>query len=129
MAESEIGKLIGLYALTTSPTFEVARALTLPSGSASSAIFDTCRRNPAPSRRIFLDISTTEGGGGWPEARQLHDLLVERGYRPGHSLVYVEDEGADHHEGAWARRIRETLPYLVAGRHAGQATKGPDVEA
>ena len=76
-----------------------------------------------------MDIGTAEGDDELREARQLRDLLVGRGYRPGHNLVYLEDPGADHHEGAWARRIRETLPYLVAGRHAGQTAGGPDVEA
>lgn len=130
VAGSSLGGLISLYALFRRPeTFGVAGALSPALWFAGGAIFDYLRRAPAPVGRIYMDIGTAEGDDELREARQLRDLLVGRGYRPGHNLVYLEDPGADHHEGAWARRIRETLPYLVAGRHAGQTAGGADVEA
>jgi len=129
VAGSSLGGLISLYALFRRPdTFGVAGVMSPALWFAGSAIFDYVRHAPIPGGRIYLDIGTAEGEGELRDARQLRDLLVERGYRPGRSLVYVEDEGADHHERAWARRLRETLPYLVAGRHARPAVERPNVE-
>jgi predicted alpha/beta superfamily hydrolase len=130
VAGSSLGGLISLYALFRRPhTFGVAGVLSPALWFAGGAIFDYVRQAAGPGGRIYLDIGTAEGEDELREVRRLRDLLVERGFRPGHDLVYVEDEGADHHESAWARRLRDTLPYLVAGRPAGRAAEGSDVEA
>ena len=130
VAGSSLGGLISLYALFRRPgTFGVAGVLSPALWFAGGAIFDYVRKAPCPGGRIYLDIGTAEGEDELREVRRLRDLLVERGFRPGHDLVYVEDEGADHHERAWARRLRDTLPYLVTGRSAGRAMEGSDVEA
>ncbi len=130
VAGSSLGGLISLYALFGRPdTFGVAGVMSPALWFAEGAIFDYLRRAPVPGGRIYLDIGTAEGGDELREARQLRDLLIERGYRPGTNLVYVEDEGADHHEGAWARRLRETLPFLVAGAPDTPATERADVDA
>jgi predicted alpha/beta superfamily hydrolase len=130
VAGSSLGGLISLYALFRRPdTFGVAGVMSPALWVAGRAILDYVRRAPVPGGRIYLDIGTAEGEDELREARQLRDLLVERGYTPGHDLVYVEDEGATHHERAWGRRLRETLPYLVAGQHGRPAAERPDVEA
>ena len=130
VAGSSLGGLISLYALFRRPgTFGVAGVLSPALWFAGGAIFDYVRQAPCPGGRIYLDIGTAEGDDELREVRRLRDLLVERGFRPGHDLVYVEDQGADHHERAWARRLRDTLPYLVTGRSAGRAMEGSDVEA
>jgi predicted alpha/beta superfamily hydrolase len=130
VAGSSLGGLISLYALFRRPeTFGVAGVMSPALWFAGGAILDYVRRTPVPGGRIYLDIGTAEGADELREARQLRDLLVERGYRPGGNLVYVEDEGADHHEGAWARRLRETLPFLVARPPATPAAERADVEA
>jgi predicted alpha/beta superfamily hydrolase len=43
----------------------------------------------------------------------MRDLLIKKGYIPGQSLLYVEDEGAIHHESAWARRLPQALRFLL----------------
>jgi hypothetical protein len=44
---------------------------------------------------------------------RLRDLLVEKGYRLGEDLMWVEEELGAHHESAWARRFRDALPFLL----------------
>lgn len=65
--------------------------------------------------RIWLDMGTREGRAyvqNLKNTQQLRDLLVERGWREGESLQYVEDPGATHSEHAWAHRLPEVLKFL-----------------
>jgi predicted alpha/beta superfamily hydrolase len=48
-------------------------------------------------------------------ARGMRDLLIEKGYRLGSDLMYIEEENAIHHESAWARRLPHALRFLLAG--------------
>jgi predicted alpha/beta superfamily hydrolase len=60
--------------------------------------------------KIWLDTGTREPG--WERARVLRDRLVEKGWRLHDDLHYLEIEGADHSEGAWAGRIDPVLRFL-----------------
>jgi predicted alpha/beta superfamily hydrolase len=60
--------------------------------------------------RIWLDTGTFEPG--WENARALRDRLVEKGWRLYDDLQYLEVEGADHSEGAWAIRVDPALRFL-----------------
>ena len=60
--------------------------------------------------RIWLDTGTHEPG--WERARTLRDALVEKGWRLYDDLQYLEIEGADHSEGAWAGRVDPALRFL-----------------
>lgn len=60
--------------------------------------------------RIWLDTGTNEPG--WENARALRDALVEKGWMLNDELNYVEAEGADHSEGAWAARVDPMLRFL-----------------
>jgi predicted alpha/beta superfamily hydrolase len=65
--------------------------------------------------RIWLDIGTAEGST--PEwhvrnAQDLRDALIEKGWRMGKDLYYMEAPGAAHNEKAWAGRIGEILQFL-----------------
>jgi hypothetical protein len=42
----------------------------------------------------------------------LRDRLVEKGWRLHDDLHYLEVEGADHSEGAWAARVDPVLRFL-----------------
>jgi len=46
-------------------------------------------------------------------AHRMVDLLTRKGYIPGETLLYVEEEGAIHHESAWARRLPDALRFLL----------------
>ena len=46
-------------------------------------------------------------------ARAMRDLLVEKGYKRGSTLKWVEDTGGMHNEAAWGRRFKKALPFLL----------------
>jgi predicted alpha/beta superfamily hydrolase len=68
---------------------------------------------------IWLDSGTNEGDVTLKNTRQLRDLLISKGWEPGKSLHYLEAEGADHSERAWAARVPLMLQALFPanGRH------------
>ena len=63
-----------------------------------------------PPLKIWLDTGTNEPG--WEQARELHKRLVEKGWKVSGDLQYLEAEGADHSEGAWAARVEPALRFL-----------------
>jgi len=63
-----------------------------------------------PPLKIWLDTGTAEPG--WEQARELRDRLIEKGWRPNVDLSYLEVEGADHSEAAWATRVDAALRFL-----------------
>jgi len=62
------------------------------------------------SLKIWLDTGTHEPG--WERARRLRDALVEKGWKLFDDLQYIEVEGGDHGEGAWATRVDPALRFL-----------------
>lgn len=63
-----------------------------------------------PKLKIWLDTGTSEPG--WENARALRDRLVEKGWKPFDDLQYMEIEGAEHNEAAWAARVDPALRFL-----------------
>jgi predicted alpha/beta superfamily hydrolase len=63
-----------------------------------------------PPLKIWLDTGTQEPG--WERARALRDALVEKGWRLHDDLQYMEIEGGDHSEAAWAARVDPALRFL-----------------
>ena len=64
--------------------------------------------------KIWLDTGTAEPG--WERTRGLRDRLMDKGWRLGQDLDYLEAEGAGHHEGAWAYRMESVLTFLFPPR-------------
>lgn len=62
--------------------------------------------------RVWVDIGTLEGEGAVSGARRLRDALVEKGWKPGTDLEYVEQEGGQHDEISWASRVEGMLSFL-----------------
>jgi predicted alpha/beta superfamily hydrolase len=83
---------------------------------ADHEIFRTLEHAPMIPGRIYLDVGTGEGEATVADARHMHQLLLSKGYRPGESLMYVEDDGAGHSEEAWSHRVRTALYYLIPPR-------------
>ena len=63
-----------------------------------------------PPLKIWLDTGTNEPG--WEQARELRDRLIAKGWKVSGDLQYLEVEGADHSEGAWAERVEPALRFL-----------------
>jgi predicted alpha/beta superfamily hydrolase len=63
-----------------------------------------------PPLKIWLDTGTVEPG--WEHARELRNRLVRKGWRADVDLKYLEVEGADHSEAAWAGRVEPALRFL-----------------
>ena len=63
-----------------------------------------------PPLKIWLDTGTAEPG--WENARELRDRLTEKGWIPHGDLEYMEADGADHSEAAWAARVEPALRFL-----------------
>ncbi len=128
---SSMGGLISLYAFyAQSHVFGLAGVMSPALWFAQRAIFEWVQTRPFAPGRIYLDIGTAETMGlrrlplprwlGKPpserfvdDARALRDLLRTKGFRDGHNLLYVEDEGAPHHESAWSRRLPVALRFLL----------------
>ena len=63
-----------------------------------------------PPLKIWLDTGTAEPG--WENARELRDRLLKKSWRADVDLKYLEIEGADHSEAAWAGRVEPALRFL-----------------
>ena len=67
---------------------------------------------------IWVDTGTLEGVSPRDHAdwlrgtRALRDALLAIGFVEGKDLIYLEDEGAVHNEGAWAGRLDRVLRFL-----------------
>lgn len=124
---SSMGGLISLYALFRFPDVFGMSGVMSPSLHVSkSAILDFVASVSYPDGKIYLDVGTHEGGNSWHAAlygnrryvqqvRRLQTMLVHKGYHEGSTLLYVEDEGAIHHEREWARRLPNALRFLLGG--------------
>lgn len=71
---------------------------------------DAIEEGAKPPLKIWLDTGTHEAG--WERAAVLRDKLLAKGWRLHDDLHYLEAEGADHSEGAWAGRFDAVLRYF-----------------
>jgi len=65
-----------------------------------------------PPLKIWLDTGTDEPG--WELTRYLRDYLIDKGWRLGVDLSYLEVKGANHSEAAWAARVEPALRFLFS---------------
>jgi predicted alpha/beta superfamily hydrolase len=87
-------------------------------------IVDALDETAKPPLKIWLDTGTHEEG--WERARELRDRLVEKGWRLYDDLNYLEADGSDHSEAAWAARIDPVLRFLFPPPPPGtQAPRRP----
>ena len=62
--------------------------------------------------RIWLDVGTAEGRDTLRNTRALKGVLLEKGWKAGADLRYLEACGASHSESAWAARVEGMLEFL-----------------
>jgi len=63
-----------------------------------------------PPLKIWLDTGTAEPG--WEQTRELCNRLIEKGWKLHKDLEYMEAQGANHSEAAWAMRVEPALRFL-----------------
>jgi len=107
---SSMGGLISVFGFFRHPeVFGFAGGLSPAFWYGGQPLYNFIQRAAPVRGRLYLDRGTTERGG----ARRMKDLLVRRGYALGQDLCYVEEEGGQHTEEAWARRLPDALRFLV----------------
>jgi len=125
IAGSSMGGLISLYGfLQHGATFGFAGVFSPAYWFGNQAIFQTIEQSPFVPGKIYLDIGSEEGDTRRKRkstapnyylmaVRQLSGRLIHKGYVPGQTLMYVEDQGGQHNEDAWARRLPGALRFLL----------------
>ena len=114
---SSMGALISLYAFFARPdVFGFAGVMSPALWFAEHEIFKALKQAPMVPGRLYLDVGSGEGERTVADARRMHELLLSKGYRPGETMMYVEEDGAGHSEEAWARRLRTAMYYLIPPR-------------
>ena len=114
MGGSSLGGLVSMYLGLRYPEVFGKLAIMSPSvwwrGRAIVKTVAKLRRNT--DQRIWLDIGTKESQRALPDARMLKCALERKGWREGVDLGYMEAEGGEHSEWAWAERVAPMLKFL-----------------
>ena len=111
---SSLGGLISLYAFFRAPTrYGFAAVLSPALWFGDSQVFRFVESAGFVRGRVYLDVGTREGEGTLANAHQMRDLLLDKGYKRGKDLMWVEDKGGMHNEAAWGKRLRSALPFLL----------------
>ena len=106
---SSMGGLISLYGFFHRPTvFGLVGSLSPALWYAGSMIYNLVSEAPFIPGRIYLDHGTRENS-----ATRMAQLLRQKGYRDEIDLRYVKEEGGEHTESAWARRLPDALRFLL----------------
>ena len=111
---SSLGGLVSMYLGLRYPGVFGKLAIMSPSvWWHGRAILKTVSRlRQSTGQRIWLDIGTNESQRALPDARLLRDALARKGWREDVDLGYMEAEGAEHSEWAWAERVAPMLKFL-----------------
>ena len=117
---SSLGGLISIYlALKYGAVFGRAAVVSPSVWFANKQIVHYVEALPKkPKVRIWMDIGTKEGGTTEEaqqtvsDARLLKETLIKKGWKLGKDFNYVEAEGAQHNEAAWAARVESILTFL-----------------
>jgi predicted alpha/beta superfamily hydrolase len=114
MGGSSLGGLVSMYLGLRYPEVFGKLAILSPSvwwhGRAILKTVARIRRNTG--QRIWLDAGTKEGARALPDVRALRIVLERKGWHVGEDLGYMEAEGAEHSERAWAERVAPMLKFL-----------------
>lgn len=111
---SSLGGLASLYLGLRYPEVFGKLALLSPSvwWGGRAILTHVAELDDRPDTRIWLDMGTAEGARATPDARDLRDALVAKGWRLDADLRYLEVAGGRHDEAAWARRVGPVLRFL-----------------
>jgi predicted alpha/beta superfamily hydrolase len=123
---SSMGGFISLYGFFRYPQiFGMVGIMSPAFWFARGALYTYVENAPFSPGKIYLDVGTREHGGGrskmmqshsrryYASVRRMQRILVKKGYRPRHNLLYVEEKWAGHEEQAWARRLPAAFRFLL----------------
>lgn len=124
---SSMGGLISLYAFFHRPhVFGYAGIMSPSVWFADEALLRYLEDVPYQPGKIYLDAGTREYAGFradlflhaasrqyYGRVRRLKRILVQKGYRPVHQLLHVEEKEARHEEAAWARRLERAICFFL----------------
>lgn len=130
LAGSSMGGLISLYGFVMYPeVFGLCAAFSTAYWLGDNGLLATIKAHADGHGRVYHDIGTHEGETvtwwfGITEneghnvylqgVRDLQAALLEKGYRLGDTLMYIEDQGAIHREHAWAARFPAAISFLLS---------------
>lgn len=116
LAGSSLGGLVSLYlGLTHAQAFGRLGVLSPSVWWDDKVIIQAAEAfNGEQKPRIWLDIGTGEGAEAVSNARQLAEVLLNKGWRLEENFKYVEVPGAEHNEVAWAQRIGDVMRFLFS---------------
>ena len=115
---SSLGALVSLYTAAVRPGVFGRLLLESPSlWAANRQIIKQSRTVRRWPERIFLATGTAEAGRADRDRSVVDDVrelagIMRRAGLDDHRLHLVIEEGATHHESAWARRLPEALTFL-----------------
>src|SRR5262245_59655859 len=110
---SSMGGLVSLYAHFARPeVFGLAGAFSPSIGFGRGAMLRYLREAPKVPGKIYLDVGARERMS--PLVHEARNVLIEKGYRTGKDLLFVEDVAGGHDEASWARRLPRALRFLLA---------------
>jgi predicted alpha/beta superfamily hydrolase len=119
---SSLGALIALYTVIVRPGMFGQLLLESPSLWASNRqIIKQSRPVKVWPERIVMAMGTAEAGRADRDRSMVHDVrelsaILRRAGLDDKRLLVNIDEGAAHHESAWARRFPEALSFLFGSR-------------
>jgi predicted alpha/beta superfamily hydrolase len=119
---SSMGGIFSLYIAWEHPEFARHCAALSPAFAVTSdarsgeGVLERLQTGPRRDVRIWLDSGTQDSPGAGDddhaETRAARDGLLALGFTAGKDLQYVLDEGAIHHESAWADRLPGVFSFL-----------------
>lgn len=114
LAGSSMGGLIALHAMLTRPHLLAGVAALSPSlWMHRFAVLDEVRRADLARARLYVDYGTRE-----QSAQPIFRALRDRGLHEGEQFCFVREEGGQHNEAAWARRLPTALRFLLGAQQA-----------
>ncbi len=119
---SSMGGIFSLYIAWEHPEFARHYAALSPAFAMTTdtrsgeGVLERLQTGPRPDVRLWLDSGTHDSPGkgddDMAETRAARDALLGLGFTPGEDFRYALDEGAIHHESAWAARLPEVFSFL-----------------
>lgn len=111
---SSLGGTVSLWAAVEfGSTFGIVGAMSPSVPPGQEPLLERLRLVEPRPDRIYLDVGGKEGDRRFRDnVVRVRDAFVAAGLREDANLRHVHEDGAIHHESAWARRLQEALRFL-----------------